>query len=155
MNAPESATVRTMRRALIVIMLFGLIGTEIELFLLKHTEGFWQQLPIWLIGVAVVVVLWAGVSGSRPAVRSLQGIAALFLVAGAIGVIQHYNGNLLNEQESNPGLSGLELYRLTVMGATPLLAPGIMLQLGLTGLLYAFRHPALAGGRELNPQSDR
>jgi hypothetical protein len=30
------------------------------------------------------------------------------------------------------------------MGATPLLAPGIMLQLGLVGLLFTFRHPALA-----------
>jgi len=44
-----------------------------------------------------------------------------------------------------PSLGGSELYMKALMGATPLLAPGTMIQLGLVGLAFAFRHPAFAG----------
>jgi hypothetical protein len=42
-----------------------------------------------------------------------------------------------------PSLTGFELFREAISGATPTLAPGAMLHLGLLGLLYTFRHPAL------------
>jgi hypothetical protein len=67
----------------------------------------------------------------------------VFLISGIVGTAQHFTGNVGYEKESNPGLAGAELYKLAAMGSTPLLAPGVMLQLGLIGLLYTYRHPAL------------
>lgn len=150
-----STTAPIMRRALLVVLVIGLVGTEIELFLLKHTEGFWQKVPIVLIGLTILVAIWCAVRPGVASIRTLQGVMALFLIAGAVGVIQHFLGNVTSERDSNPGLTTAELYKAAVMGATPLLAPGIMLQLGLVGLLYAFRHPALAPTDEAHSPPDR
>ena len=42
-----------------------------------------------------------------------------------------------------PSLRGFELFSQSVTGATPTLAPGVMLQLGLLGLAYTYRHSDL------------
>ena len=139
----DTALVAFIRRALVAILIFGLVGTEIELFLLKHTDGFWQTLPVVLLGATVLLVVWATVRPGPVSLGTLRLVMGVFLVAGVIGVYQHFAGNVGYEKESNPGLSGAELYKLALMGSTPLLAPGAMLQLGLIGLLYTYRHPAL------------
>ena len=70
-------------------------------------------------------------------------IMALCVLAGVVGVVQHYLGNAEFERESDPTLEGLTLFWTAVRGATPALAPGAMAQLGVVGLLFAWRHPAL------------
>jgi hypothetical protein len=46
--------------------------------------------------------------------------------------------------ESNPSLAGWDLVWQAIGGKTPpLLAPGAMIQLGLVGLAYTYKHPAL------------
>jgi hypothetical protein len=62
----------------------------------------------------------------------------LFVLAGILGIFLHYQGNVEFELEQNPGASRWALFREAVQGATPALAPGVMVQLGLLGLLYAF-----------------
>ena len=133
----------TFRRALLAILAFGLVGTEVELFLLKHTDGFWQMVPVVVMGASLLVVLWTGLKPDFGSIWTLRVVMGVFLIAGAIGVVQHFTGNVGYEKESNPGLAGAELYKLAAMGSTPLLAPGAMLQLGLIGLLFTYRHPAL------------
>lgn len=155
MPPPDSTHLIFVRRALLAILALGLVGTEVELFLLKHTEGFWQWVPIVAVGVALGVVVWCAIRPATASLRTLQLMMGTFLLAGVIGVVQHFLGNVTYEKESNPGLAGLELYRGSAMGATPLLAPGIMLQLGLVGLLFAFRHPALLSNNERPSSPDR
>lgn len=138
-------TLALLRRALLLILWVGLAGTEIELLLLAHTDGKWQLVPVVLAGVAMVVLLWYAVRQSRASLRSLQAVMIVFLIAGLVGVYQHFDGNVAYERESDPSLSGLALYKSAVMGATPTLAPGVMIQLALIGLAFAFRHPALNG----------
>ena len=133
----------TFRRALLAILLLGYTGTWIELLLLKHTEGFWQLVPVYLTIGGMLLVIWCWAAPRVPALRTLQAMSGLLLVTGLIGLVQHLIGNIGHERESNPGLAGLELYKLAAMGSTPLLAPGMMFQLGLTGLLFTHRHPAL------------
>jgi hypothetical protein len=130
------------RRALLAILLFGLVGTEVELFLLKHTDGFWQLVPVVLVGLTALLALATGVKPGPVLVGILRAVMGVFLIAGAVGVVQHFTGNIGYEKESNPGLAGAELYEAALMGSTPLLAPGVMVQLGLIGLLYTYRHPA-------------
>jgi hypothetical protein len=40
-------------------------------------------------------------------------------------------------------MEGLKLFKAAITGATPALAPGSLIQMGLLGLAYTFRHPAL------------
>jgi hypothetical protein len=67
---------------------------------------------------------------------------AAFLVSGVLGTWYHYTGNVEFELERTPELGGWALFQAAMGGATPALAPGTMIQLGLIGLLFTFRHPA-------------
>lgn len=138
-----------------LILIVGLAGTVVELLLLKHTDGFWQLAPVLLIAVAMAVVGWNALAKSPASIRALQGAMSLLVLCGAIGMIQHFRGNVAYERESNPSLSGADLYRSALLGATPALAPGAMIPLGLIGLLFAFRHPGLARSKrgENQPES--
>ena len=145
MKIRELATVVVLRQALLVLLVIGTLGTIVELLLLKHTDGFWQLAPLLLGTLTLLVVAWFGVTRSAASLRALQGIMVLTLLSGGIGVFQHFRGNVTYASESNPSLSGRELYIEAVMGSTPTLAPGMMVQLALIGLAFAFRHPRLRG----------
>ena len=130
--------------ALLGILGIGMLGTGIELVLLKHYEDWWQWAPIVMLGVALVVNAAVAIAPVAFWVRALQVVMLAFVITGVVGVWLHYKGNVEWELERMASLSGLELFRSAIMGATPTLAPGTMLQLGLIGLLYTYRHPALA-----------
>lgn len=138
----ESALLARVRWALAAILIFGLFGIEVELFLLKHTDGFWQLLPVALVGATMLIAGWTAMRPTPASLGIFRVVMGVFLLVGLVGVYQHFTGNIGYEKESNPGLAGAELYRAAAMGSTPLLAPGAMLQLGLIGLLYTYRHPA-------------
>ncbi len=141
----QQATVTLLRRALLYIMVVGSVGTIVELLLLKHTDGVWQVVPLVLNGVLLLVLVWYGVARSAAAIRALQVILVLCFASSGVGLVQHFRGNLVYSHESNPSLSGRELYVEALMGSTPTLAPGMMAQLALIGLAFAFRHPSLRG----------
>jgi hypothetical protein len=68
-----------------------------------------------------------------------------FLASAAIGVGLHYSGNLEFQLDIDPSQSRWELFKKVMHAkAPPAIAPGAMAQLGLLGLIYAYRHPALA-----------
>jgi len=137
MNGTQRVTA-VVRHSLLGILVLGLIGTEIELFLLKHTDGFWQIAPLWLIGAGIVAVVWCAVTESRASLRVLDVVMVTFILSGGAGVLLHYQGNVEWERERVPGIGGSSLVWQALMGATPTLAPGTMLQLGLVGLLYGY-----------------
>jgi hypothetical protein len=136
-------TVEVFRKILLAVLIFGLIGTEVELFLLEHTDGYWQLAPVVILGIGLMAIGWAAVSQGRASLLALRAMAIAFVLSGAAGALLHYNGNVEFELEMMPGLGGLELFGRAMMGATPALAPGVMIQLGLLGWLYTFRHPGL------------
>jgi len=130
--------IAVVRRSLLAILMIGLIGTEIELFLLKHTDGFWQIVPLGLVGAGIVVVAWCAFTDNSASLRVLDVVMIAFIASGAAGVVLHFKGNIEWERERTPGISGSPLVRQALMGATPTLAPGTMLQLGLVGLIYTY-----------------
>lgn len=137
------ATLAILRGALLVILVIGQVGVLAELFLLEHTEEVWQLLPIYMIMASLIVLGWHGVDRGDLPVRVLRAVMALFVLTGAIGVALHFKGNVEFELEMQPTLSGATLLWQTLKGATPTLAPGTMVQLGLIGLAYTYHHPAL------------
>ena len=150
---PPRSTIELIRSALLAILFLGFAGTGIELLLLKHTEEIWQFLPVALLAIGLVAIAWIAIAKSRPAVVAFGLLMGCFIVAGGIGLVQHFRGNIRDAGESNPSLAGSELYREAIMGATPALAPGTMIQFGLLGLVFTFRHPALRGA-PLDPEEN-
>lgn len=134
------------RRILLATLVLGLVGTGLELLLLEHFEDWRQMIPLGLIAAALLVLVWHAVQRGPAPVQVLQVLMLVFVLAGVLGLTLHYRGNAEFEREMYPDLAGMELFRESMMGATPALAPGTMIQLALIGLAYAYRHPRL--GRE-------
>ena len=136
------------RRILLATLVLGLVGTGLELLLLEHFEDWRQMIPLGLIAAALLVLVWHAVQRGPAPVQVLQVLMLVFVLAGVLGLTLHYRGNSEFEREMYPDLAGMELFRESMMGATPALAPGTMIQLALIGLAYAYRHPRLARGTD-------
>lgn len=136
-----------MRRLILAIVLFGMSGLAAELFFIEHFESWQQWIPMVALGAGFAVGSLLAVRPTAPAVRVFQGLMVAFVVAGLAGLYLHYIGNVEFELERKPSLRGAALVWESLRGATPALAPGAMIQLGLLGLVYAWRHPALPGNR--------
>lgn len=136
-------TITSLRGLLLALVVVGAAGLEVELLLLEHWESAWQYTPLVLLGIVIVA---AGLVWRRPSpatVRFFQAVMLLSVAAGVVGLYLHYRGNVEFELEHDPLRRGLELFWKAIRGATPTLAPGAMSQLGLLGLVYSYRHPAL------------
>jgi hypothetical protein len=143
-RAAAIATLDTLRTGILGIAALGTLGMSAELLLIGHYADASQLLPLIAaaVALALMVVVWL-----RPRVvtlRTLQFVMLTFLGIGVTGVTLHFEASVQHQRETDPASSGVALIR-NVMDATspPLLAPGVMVQLGLLGLLYTYRHPAL------------
>jgi hypothetical protein len=134
---------RGIRRLLLATLLLGLVGVGAELLLLGHFEDVPQYVPLVLIGVTLLLLLSHGLVRSHWTVRVLQGAMVAFVLSGILGTWLHYQGNAQFELEITPDMLFWPLFKAAMAGATPVLAPGAMIQLGLIGLAWSWRHPAL------------
>jgi hypothetical protein len=130
------------RRLLTGVVLVGTLGLTVELLLLEHWDSPWQWAPLALLTAALGATLAAWRRPGPRTLRLLRGVMAVCVAAGALGVWLHYDGNAEFERERDPSIGGVALFREAITGATPALAPGALAQLGLLGLLLAYRHPA-------------
>jgi hypothetical protein len=142
-QATRAESAGLLRRALMALVLFGAVGLVLELLLLEHFESVLQFIPLVLLALVLVS---GAVLARWPSVRAIQSFRAVMLLcvaAGAVGVYLHYRGNVEFELERQPLRHGFDLFWEAIRGATPALAPGALSQLGLLGLVYTFRHPAM------------
>ena len=143
----DRTAVNALRTLLLLILALGMIGTAGDLLLIAHYEDGWQLPPLVLIAIALVNVVWLAIRGAKAgwiAVLALRVTMTMFIAAGAAGVLLHYKGNREFQTEMDPSLSGWPLFvKVVTAKAPPALAPGVMVQLGLLGLVYTYRHPAL------------
>ena len=140
-RSDDRSTVATIRGWLLIVFVLGAVGTGVELLLLGHTEGAWQWGPIVLLAVSLGVLGANASSRGATGLRLFQGTMAMFVLSSGFGLWFHYQVNREFELEMYPSLQGLDLFSESITGATPTLAPGVMLQLGLLGLAYTYRHP--------------
>lgn len=136
-----------------MLVLLGAAGLSAELVLLEHYESVWQWSPLVVLGAVLVV---GAAAYRRPGPRTLVIFRALMvacIVAGLAGFVLHVQGNLEFARERDPSLSGIGLVWKVLRGATPALAPGALAQLGLIGLVFTYRHPALARGHHPDPET--
>ena len=134
-------TIAGVRRILAGILLLGMSGTFVELLLLGHHEDSTQLIPLFLLGLGVTAVAWSALSKSDASILAVRGVMVLFLMAGLAGVYYHYRANVEFQREGDPSIAGRALLMAVLHAKVPpALAPGIMVQLGLIGLAYTYRH---------------
>lgn len=133
----------SVRLMVLAIFLFGLLGTGMELFFLDHTKGLSQLIPIVLMVMSLLVLAWHALERKSASLHAFRITMFLLVAAGILGMVLHYRANEEFELEGEPGLKGFQLFSKILTGAAPALAPGNMIQLGLLGLVYTFRHPAV------------
>jgi cation transport ATPase len=138
----------SMRAMVLAVFLLGLLGTGIELLFLKHTAGLSQLVPLVLFVMSLLVLAWHALERKSASLRAFQIMMWLLVAAGVLGAVLHYQANRDFELEADPKMAGTELLMKIMTGAAPALAPGAMIQLGLLGLVYTFRHPALGHTKE-------
>lgn len=141
------------RRLLLGLLLFGMIGLIAELALLEHVESAWQWIPLVALGLGFVSGAALFLRPSPATVQAFRVMMAVFVAAGVLGLYLHFRGNVEFEREMDPALHGLALVWEALRGATPALAPGTLAHFGLLGLACTYQHPALR--RELAPRGAR
>ena len=134
-------TLFVVRRMLGAILLLGMSGTGVELLLIEHHEGFEQLIPLVLLASGLAGVGWHMVAPSPTSGTAVRGLMLLFLAAGLAGVYYHLTANLEFQRETDPALRGGALFWKALHATVPpAFAPGVMVQLGLVGLAYTYRH---------------
>jgi hypothetical protein len=139
----------------LTVLILGLTGTGLELFLLEHTEDARQWIPLVLIVLTLPVLAWH-VAGRTPlSMRALQALMLTFVAAGFTGIYFHYRGSVEFRLEANPSLAGRELFWAAIRNkAPPALAPGTMIELGLIGLAYISTAPPRRLSAKKNDDAD-
>jgi hypothetical protein len=139
----------TLRRFLLARFIVGAIGTAVDLVLVGHYEDAWQVTPLFLLVVSTIVAAWSAAAGASLPIRLFQATALLLMASGAVGLWLHWQANSEFERELAPDLSGPSFVWKALRGASPpSAAPGTLIHLGLLGLAYAWRHPALVKGEQ-------
>jgi hypothetical protein len=138
----EADRMELLRHWILGVLVLGLLGTVTELVLLEHYEQPLQFVPLVLIAAAVAVLIWELRRHDVASRRAVQIVMGLFVLAGFVGFAAHFYGSAEYQLELNPEMSNWELLEKVLRAkAPPLLAPGMMLQLGLLGLAYMFSDP--------------
>lgn len=129
-------SVDKLRRLLFWSLVGGISGTSAELLLLGHFEEPNQLIPLVLFGVSLPALVWHRLRSNASGAWVIQAMMGLFILVGCLGIGLHYLGNREFELEMYPSLEGIAMIGKTMTGATPVLAPGSMILLGLVGLAY-------------------
>ena len=133
----------SLRQLVLALLFIGVVGLEIELALLRHADSFSQWIPHIVLLVGLVSTLTVAFRPTVTTIRIFQAMMWVFVAIGLLGLFFHYKGNVEFAVERDPTLTGFRLIWKALRGATPALAPGALSQLGLLGLIYTYRNPAL------------
>ena len=130
------------RRMLLLVLLLGMSGTLLDLLLLAHYEDTAQLIPLALLSAGMLIAVVHALRPTGVTVRALQVVMASILVAGFAGIGFHFNGAAEFQLEIDPSQPWWDVTKKVARAQSPpVLAPGAMLQLGLIGLVYTYRHP--------------
>lgn len=119
-----------------IALLFMLIGTALELYLLGHYEDVEQLIPLLCIGACLVGAVALYLRPTAWVARIFKWVLLLTALGGVYGTYLHIKANVEFELEMKPGLEGSDLWMESLTGAMPALAPASMVVLSLIGYSY-------------------
>jgi hypothetical protein len=135
----EHPSAQTLRRFALALSFLGVVTTPIELALMHHYKDKDQIMPFVFLGLAAIGV---GAAWFRPNARVLRGVRVLMILVvlgSGIGMMEHLKANYRDATRGGGNPNWIE----DVFGGfAPLLAPGILAQVGLLGLAFTYKHPA-------------
>lgn len=135
MNTASNATEQRLRRALRLAATAVFSASPVELFLTEHTQSPIQLFP-FVASVLGLVAVW-GLVGQGLRARAGSVVLVLVALVGVLGVWEHVEHNFAFEREIQPSLTASAAAWKALFGASPALAPGILV-LG-AGLAWAAR----------------
>ena len=124
------------KKVIIAALLFMLLGTALELYLLDHYEDALQLIPLLCIGISILIMFLLFFQRTAFLIRLFKFVMGLTALSGFYGAFLHLQANYEFEQEMTPTASGWELFWESLSGALPALAPGSMIVLALLGYSY-------------------
>ena len=140
----ETAALARIRWAVLALVALGTIGMSVELLLIGHREDSNQAIPLVVAAAGLLTIAAVTVRPRAGLLRLLQFMMLTYAGSGIIGIALHYQANAEFQREIDPALTGLALFwKVVEATAPPALAPGVMVQLGLLGLVFTYKHPAL------------
>jgi hypothetical protein len=140
-DAPPT-TIARIRQWLLALLLLELAGTLTELVLLQHFESVLQWIPLVVLATTLVTVLWHLARPQAATVSALRILMVCMAVAGLTGVALHLRGSAEFLLEMDPSQPTWTIVKKALQAqAPPALAPGVLLQMGLLGLIYVYREP--------------
>ena len=144
-SPPNPTQLLNRLRALLLLLLAAeILGVGAELLLVAHWDGSFQWTPLVLLAGGLFALAGLAIWRNRASRRVFQWVMVLFIAAGCLGTWLHYDGRVEFRQELDPSLAGWALFRSAMIGSTspPVLAPGVMIQMGLLGLAAVYFLPA-------------
>ncbi|MBV1860577.1 MAG: hypothetical protein KUG77_19345 [Nannocystaceae bacterium] len=102
------------------------VMTPVELALAEHVQSPIQLFPLIASGLGLVGVVcsrWAGTASRRVASSAF----VLVCLVGVLGMWEHFEHNFAFEQEIHPTLATTPAALGALFGASPALAPGILI----------------------------
>jgi len=153
-HLPVGDLLPIVRRLLMLVLWFGLVGITADLLLLDHVESWTQRIPLVAIAVAALALVGVTISSSTASRRLLQIAMLMLIITGGLGVYLHYQGNAEFQTEIDPSLHGMKLFWMVMRAkAPPALAPAAMVQLGLVGLVLGLTLSPVRRGLRILPES--
>jgi hypothetical protein len=139
-----SIVLKRVRRFLLWLLGAEMIGVAAELLLISHWEDWWQLTPLVALTLGLVVLSGHVFFQNRASLRAIQLVMLLFVLSGVLGIWLHYDGRVEFRLELDPTLTGWRLLSAAMTGSTtpPVLAPGVMIQMGCMGLACVYGQPA-------------
>lgn len=142
--AREASAIGVIRGAVLALVALGTTGLSTELLLIGHVEDSNQLIPIVVAAFGLLAIVAVALKPGVGTLRLLQFAMLTYIGTGVIGITLHYKANAEFQREIDPSLGGMALFwKVVEATAPPALAPGVMVQLGLLGLVYTYKHPAL------------
>lgn len=152
MTEQRAVTETRLRAGVLVVAAVGAAGTGLELALARH----WKS-PVQLVPWVALAIVGAGIAivAARPspgAIRAARVTAGAAIIAGAIGVFKHVEGNYdaapLDAVYGPKWDTMSEASRwwhalIESVGPSPSFAPGALALIAALLLLATYRHPAV------------
>jgi hypothetical protein len=140
-STDDDQVLELLRVVILGVLVLGIVGTVTELLLLEHDEADkpLQFVPLSLIAAGVAAIIWHLARPGPASLNTLQVVMVLYVLSSFIGFLAHFNGSAEFVHDLNPEASTWEILEKALHAkAPPLLAPGMMMQLGLLGLAYVY-----------------
>jgi hypothetical protein len=137
----DAQTLRGVRLMILVAISAALIVTEAELLFAGHAgSNNGQEIAVVLVGLGLITVTCPAILRNTSSIVVFRFTMYLFLIFSIDGFLTHYHWAVQAALKSQPTLVGMPLLYATLSGKIPLLAPRMLIEIGLLGLIHTFQH---------------